>query len=162
MIICGIDPGLSGALAFFDPATGNLDVLDMPTLLAGVRGKRILDEDAVARAVDIRSSALTHAFVELVGTRPGEGAVGAFSFGQGYGLLRGVLAAHFVPRTYVRPAVWKKALSVPAQKDGARARASELLPRYAGCWTRVKDDGRAEAAMIAVYGARVLLKGDAK
>jgi hypothetical protein len=33
-----------------------------------------------------------------------------------------------------------------------------MLPTYGGLWVRVKDDGRAEAAMIAVYGARVLLQ----
>ena len=161
-VILGIDPGLNGALAFFDADTGALTLMDIPTLHAGTGGKRVLDDDSLARAIDERANTTSHAFVELVGSRPGEGAVGAFSFGQGYGVLRGILAANFVPRSYVRPAMWKKAMGVPAQKDGARARASELLPAYAGMWVRVKDDGRAEAAMIALYGARVLLsKGGA-
>ena len=158
-VILGIDPGLNGAMAFFDADTGALTLLDMPTLHAGAGGKRVLDDDSLARTIDGRSGEIRHAFIEQVGSRPGEGAVGAFSFGQGYGVLRGILAAGFVPRSYVRPARWKKAMGVPAQKDGARARASELLPAYAGLWVRVKDDGRAEAAMIALYGARVLLSG---
>jgi hypothetical protein len=33
------------------------------------------------------------AFIELVGARPGEGAVGAFAFGRSRGVVEGVLAA---------------------------------------------------------------------
>ena len=153
MIILGVDPGLSGALAFYDPDTGALEILDMPTLNAGTKGKRIIDEYTLAREIDTRSDYIKHAYVERVGTRPGEGAVGAFSFGMGYGILHGILAANFIPKTLIPPTIWKKALRVPAEKDGARARASELLPAHAGKWVRVKDDGRAEASLIALWGA---------
>ena len=54
------------------------------------------------------------------------------------------------------PQRWKKALSLGQGKDAARARASQLLPAHAHYWQRVKDDGRAEAALIAVYGQRTL------
>jgi crossover junction endodeoxyribonuclease RuvC len=156
MIILGIDPGLSGALAFYDTVRGDLEILDMPTLRVGTGSKRVVDEDILAREIDCRSSFIHHAFLEQVGTRPGEGAVGAFSFGMGFGILKGVLAANLIPRTLVRPQEWKKALRVPAEKDGARARASQLLPAHAGKWVRVKDDGRAEAAMICLWGASKL------
>jgi crossover junction endodeoxyribonuclease RuvC len=156
LIILGVDPGLSGALAFYDTVRGDLEILDMPTLKAGTGSKRIVDEDTLAREIDCRAAFVTHAFIELVGTRPGEGAVGAFSFGLGFGLLRGILAANFVPRTLVRPAEWKKAMRVPAEKDGARARASQLFPRHSGKWVRVKDDGRAEASCIALFGSQRL------
>jgi hypothetical protein len=52
--------------------------------------------------------------------------------------------------------VWKKALGVPADKDGARARASQLMPENAWLWPLVKHDGRAEAALIAYWGIRTL------
>jgi hypothetical protein len=45
---------------------------------------------------------------------------------------------------------------VPAAKDGARARASQLLPGAADQWPLVKHDGRAEAALIALWGIRSL------
>jgi crossover junction endodeoxyribonuclease RuvC len=156
VIVCGVDPGLSGALAFYDVENGDLEVLDMPTLKAGTGGKRIVDIDALATAISSRADYVSHAFIEQVGTRPGEGAVGAFSFGEGFGALKGVVVANLIPRTFVRPNVWKKALGVPAEKDGARSRASQLLPRHAHYWARVKDDGRAESALIALYGARQL------
>ena len=156
MILMGADPGLSGALAFLDTDSGDLEILDMPTLKAGTGGKRIIDLATLAREIDARSDYVRHAFVEAVSTRPGEGAVGAFSFGQGFGALCGIIVANFIPRTFVRPAVWKKALGVPAAKDAARDRASQLLPQHAAQWARVKDDGRAEAALIAYYGSKKL------
>ena len=159
MIILGIDPGLSGALAFFDTERGDLEILDMPTLKAGTKGKNIVDIDTLAREIDCRASFVTHAFLELVGTRPGEGPVGAFSFGEGYGVIKGILAANFIPRTLIRPAEWKKAMRVPAEKDGARARASQLLPRHAEKWSLVKHDGRAEASVICVFGMQRLQAG---
>lgn len=43
-------------------------------------------------------------------------------------------------------------MQCPAEKDGSRMRASQLLPGFASNWDRKKDDGRAEASMIALYG----------
>jgi crossover junction endodeoxyribonuclease RuvC len=77
-------------------------------------------------------------------------------FFQGYGIVLGIVAALELPMTVVQPVQWKRALSVPAAKDAARARASQLIPGAAGYWTRRKDDGRAEAALIALWGAEHL------
>lgn len=150
MTILAIDPGLSGALAFLKPA-GGLTVIDIPTLQLK---KRVIDEYALARIVDEWAIEVREVWLEQVGVRPGEGAVGAFTFGRGYGLIRGICAANFLTIHDVTPQVWKRALGVPAEKDGARAVASRYFPRYAGEWARVKDDGRAEAALIALYGSR--------
>lgn len=156
-LILGIDPGLSGALAFYCPETGGLDVADMPTLKAGgVKGKTVIDHTELARLIDASAASLLHCYLEKVGVRPGEGASGAFSFGTGYGMLLGILAANFIPTTYATPAVWKKAMQCPGDKDQARARASDVLPRHAAKWPLKKHDGRAEAALLAVYGARQL------
>jgi crossover junction endodeoxyribonuclease RuvC len=78
-----------------------------------------------------------------------------FAFGKGYGIVLGVLAAHGVPVTLVAPAVWKRALGVLKAKDAARARASQLLPQCAGQWPLKKDHGKAEAALLALYGVRM-------
>jgi len=153
-LILGVDPGLSGALALYDVVGKRLSTVhDMPTIKAGTDSKRIVDESALAVWVDVFAKNIMHAFVERVGTRPGESPVAAFSFGCGYGILRGILAANMIPMTFVTPQKWKKALGVPAAKDGARARASQLLPTASPNWSRAKDDGRAEASLIALYGA---------
>ena len=157
MIIAGIDPGLSGALAMMDARTGELRVFDMPTfsLSRGGKSKREIDVIGLANliAADRHPG---HAFIEQVGAMPGQGVSGVFAFGKAYGIIIGVLAARGVPMTFVNPRVWKKALGVPAAKDGARARASQLMPASAGFWPLVKHDGRAEAALIALWGIRTL------
>jgi len=151
-MILGIDPGLSGALAFYDG--GRVRVYDVPTLKAGTGGKRIVDETELARIIDVENGVgfIEHAFLEQVGAMPGQGVTSMFSFGTTYGILRGILAAFYIPRTLVAPRQWKRLMGVPAAKDGARARASQLMPAHAHHWARAKDDGRAEAALIALYG----------
>lgn len=155
MIVVGIDPGLSGAICF-DQDTLGRDMMDVPTFSLSRNGKNKREVDAVALAAGWRFNPVGHAFIEQVGAMPGQGVSSVFAFGKSYGILIGVLAARGVPMTFVNPRVWKKALGVPASKDGARARASQLMPESAHLWTRVKDDGRAEAALIAYWGRRAL------
>jgi hypothetical protein len=62
--------------------------------------------------------------------------------------------------TLVPPRRWKSALQVPASKDAARFRASQLLPQAAHLWPLKKHDGRAEAALLAVFGGRQLRRPD--
>jgi crossover junction endodeoxyribonuclease RuvC len=153
----GIDPGLSGAIASYDPATGDLVVHDIPThtLKRNGKTKREIDLHATARIMDdLASSAGASITVEQVGAMPSQGVSSVFAFGKAYGALLALAASTFVPLHTVTPQVWKKALQVPSAKDGARARASALLPRHAGLWPRAKDDGRAEAALIALYASR--------
>jgi crossover junction endodeoxyribonuclease RuvC len=72
-----------------------------------------------------------------------------FQFGRGVGVIEGVLAGMQIPLTYYTPQQWQKAAAVRGGKDGSRARAAELFPAYASMFTRAKDDGRADAALMA-------------
>lgn len=148
----GIDPGLTGALALYYP-DGSLEIQDMPVY--ELKTKRAVDEYALARILDDWSTRTREVWLEQVGVRPGEGAVGAFTFGRGYGLLRGICCSNFLTIHDVTPSVWKRALKVTGDKDEARQRASALLPRHGRLWPLKKHDGRAEAALIALYGAQV-------
>lgn len=153
----GIDPGLSGAIARYDPATGNLIVHDVPTheLKRNGKTKREVDLHTLARIVDdLTKEPGGSILIEQVSSMPGQGVSSVFSFGKVYGILLGISAATFVPLETVTPAVWKKAMGVTASKDGARAKASSLLPQSSHLWTRVKDADRAEAALLAVYASR--------
>lgn len=154
MRVCGIDPGLSGAVAIYDTATGVVETTAMPVhrLARGGKAKREVDPHGLAGL--LVGNRIGHAIVEQVGAMPGQGTTSMFAFGRSYGIVLGVLAAAGVPMSLVPPARWKKALGVPSAKDGARARASQLLPDAADQWARATDDGRAEAAMLALYGAR--------
>lgn len=163
MNVVGIDPGLTGAIALYNPDTHVVQVEDVPTftLKRGKSAKRHVDLMGVARIIDWMCAGLEAPLVviEQVGSRPGEAPAYAFDFGRTTGILLGVTAAHFLRIEQVPPATWKKALRVPAAKDGSRARASQLFPRFGHLWTRVKDDGRAEAAMIALYGHQFIGDG---
>lgn len=149
--IIGVDPGKQGAIALYRPDTGALTVFDVPVFTGK---KTVVDHYGLARLVEKMAQTQATVWLELVGTRPGEGAVGAFDFGRTYGLLLGVCAAHYLPISFVTPATWKAALKVRGDKEVSRQRAAELFPRHGGLWPLKKHDGRAEAALIALYGAR--------
>ena len=153
-VILGIDIGACGAIAMLGLAGELLDVVDMPVLNDGPSGRRAVNPPLLAEIV-FKSHA-SKAYVELVGARPGEGAVGAFAFGRSRGVVEGVLGACAVPAAHIAPASWKRAVGLPAgrqgAKDAARSEAIKRWPAKAALFARVKDDGRAEAALIAVAG----------
>jgi len=154
-MIVGIDPGLSGALFFIDPARPSTgEAVDLPVHLLMRGGKKKREVDVSGLIEILAGRRLEHVFLEQVSAMPGQGVSSVFAFGKTYGVILGVVAAHAIPLTLVAPAVWKRALGVPKAKDGARARASQLLPEAAAQWRLKKHDGRAEAALIALYGAR--------
>ena len=156
--ILGIDPGLNGALAFLR-SDGGLEIFDMPVhrLQRGGNAKREIDRYELARIVDAHGP-ITRAFIELVGAMPGQGVTSTFQFGRSLGIVEGVLSAGFIPTDYAAPRRWRSAMGVRDGKDGSRARASALMPSCAGLWTRAKDDGRAEAMLIALYGQRLMAR----
>lgn len=154
MNLIGIDIGVRGALALISSNGELLAVEDMPVLNDGPKGRPAVNAPLLADLVYRWHAG--HAFVELVGARPKEGAVGAFAFGRSRGVVEGVLGACGVPATHIAPASWKRAVGVPPGKDGAknaaRSEAIRRWPSQAALFARVKDDGRAEAGLIAVAG----------
>jgi crossover junction endodeoxyribonuclease RuvC len=154
MIYIGIDPGLDGAIAFFDLDKGHLSMIDMPTveIIRNGKKKRELNAQLVANVFRCVGGDMT-AVLERVNAMPGQGVSSVFSFGRSSGIVEGVLAGMQIPLTIVTPQAWQKAASVRGGKDGARQRATELFPVYAGLFGRKKDDGRADAACMAWYAA---------
>jgi len=144
-IILGIDVGMSGALAFLGE---DLKIFDMPVHERN-KTKRM---DCYALHEILRDNRADHAYVEQVNAF-GMGASSAYNFGWGCGAIECALSFWGVPFTYVSPQAWKKAMQCPKEKDGARMRASQLMPSHAYQWTLKKHDGRAEAALIALYGS---------
>ena len=163
----GIDPGVAGAIAFYSPQYGGeeyLDVIDMPTFSVK-RGKSLKREVDALGALDVLErfrnamrSGSSLALIELAGCRPGQSVSAVHSNGRNWGVAYGCLASMRWPIGIVTPQAWKKALECPADKDAARKRASQLLPAFSHLWSRAKDDGRAEAALIALYAARLRRK----
>lgn len=149
-MILGIDPGLSGALAFMD--SHDLLIYDIPTLQIERNGKSKRQIDLQHLLADLKRWPVSHCYLEMLGTRPGQNSSAVAQTGRGYGQIEMGLAACNIPVTYVAPQVWKKALQVPKDKDGARARASQLLPQWAHNWPLKGHHNRAEAALLSLYG----------
>ena len=148
----GIDPGALGAIALLDK--GKLvDVVDMP-FVNKKRGERTVKHvDAVLLALALeRLGPFSFAAVEQVGSRPGEGVSSSFAFGRATGVIEGVLAAARIPIIWGAPQVWKRESKIRGDKSVSRGKAIELWPAHAHLFARAKDDGRAEAALIGLWG----------
>jgi crossover junction endodeoxyribonuclease RuvC len=148
MRILGVDPGAYGALALLVDGVF-VAVHDMPIvrIRRGKTDKAEIEGFALARLV--RELAPTIGVVELVGGMTGQSASAAFNFGRSAGAPEYILQALGVRTERVSPVRWKKALNVKPGKDDSRFTAMKLWPSSAGLFARKKDDGRAEAALIA-------------
>lgn len=147
--ILGIDPGIRGALGLIDTLDWSLAIVDMGNE-PGIAGRNSVSATLTARS--IRAAAPDYTFIESVHSSPQQGVASAFAFGRGLGILEGAAAAASILEK-PRPQEWKAATKTPKDKNQARARAIQLFPNHAQLFARVKDDGRAEAALIALYGA---------
>jgi crossover junction endodeoxyribonuclease RuvC len=152
VIILAVDPGFTGALAFYNVATKYLEIIDMPVVSVTTTTRKSRSEINVGvLAHMIRDRAPTVAVVEQVAARPGQGVVSMFRFGQTHGIILGVLGALNVPVNHVLPNTWRKALRVPQGKEGGLLRASEVFPHHSAVFSRKKDTGRADAALMAKF-----------
>jgi Holliday junction resolvasome RuvABC endonuclease subunit len=147
---CGIDPGLSGAVAFIRPDAAHpanrLAVFDAPLVggeFDGVAFAKLLAE----RLPD--TIAIEHAF-----SRPGQGVASTFKFGKTFGQALGVIQALGVPYELVSPSVWKKHFKITpsSPKDASRLVCKRLYPR--ADIPLKKHHGRADAILIAHYAWR--------
>lgn len=151
-VYIGIDPGLGGAVAFVKGDAAS--VYDTPHVGGGVRPEYLVggmrDLFAMADADDCR------AVIEAVHAMPRQGVVSTFRFGRGLGLWEGLLAGLGIPYEMVTPQRWRKDLGIPngADKAASRVRAQQLFPGLADQLARVKDDGRAEALLLAEWRRR--------
>lgn len=148
-MFAGIDPGIGGAVGIVFDDGGFAAVHDMPTLPT-TTGRRQVDFASLAAI--LRDCGPSFVLVERVGPRPNEGAVGAFAFGHTFGGILGTLAALCLSHDVIQPATWKRHAGIPpgADKRASIATAARLLPEAVPHLTRVKDDGRAEALLLAL------------
>lgn len=148
-LVIGIDPGQTGAIALVGDH-GVLAVEDMPVVDKWVN-PALLHNIVYGMTVNLR---IDLAVVEKVRSMPGGGVAGMFKFGAAWGMV--VQAVAHLPIEQPTPAMWKRALGLSKSKDASRALAIDLWPADADRFARVKDDGRAEACLLAAYGLRLL------
>lgn len=162
--ILGVDPGLGGAFGLYCVGQpGASFVMDMP-VKEGKLASAITAQLVNSTTQNCRGWLV--AAIENVHSRPRQ--AGAFNFGLSTGIVHGVLAANGIPFVLVAPQVWKVKMGLQrspdepasATKDRARALASKLFPNLADQFKRKKDDGRAEALLLAVYYHHTLTGGN--
>ena len=171
-ITIAVDPGNTGAIAFLRGAD-LLQVHDMPTRIASTKRRRnkagvMVDVHKLAVCADSFRTILSdahrawsptkttpHVVIERQGSRPGEGAYGAFRNGEGFGTMCGVVVGVGWVLTVVSPATWKKALDLGTDKGASLAMARTQWPEHAETFKRLKDHDRAEASLIGLWIDRV-------
>tara|TARA_R110000796_G_scaffold168721_1_gene285657 strand:- start:1121 stop:1597 length:477 start_codon:yes stop_codon:yes gene_type:complete len=158
MVIYGIDPGFSGAIAIYETGLswGKMRVYDMP-IMKSAKGKTILNLSEILNILQPEDPHHNLAVIEQVGAMPNQGVSSTFRFGQGFGQLQMAIAAQKLPVQYVTPQKWKSHFGLSRDKGVSRSVAMQRFPEIADQFKRVKDDGRAEAALIALYGKEKLI-----
>jgi hypothetical protein len=141
--ILGVDPGITGGIAFLYPS-GEIFADDIPTAGGGV------DVDTLVRRV--REMQPAFAIIERANAMPKQGVSSTFKYGVAYGALRTVVALCNIPYRLVTPGKWKAHFHLDADKEKSRALAIQFWPGC-GYFALKKHHGRAEAALIARYGA---------
>jgi hypothetical protein len=142
-LILGIDPGCTGgAVALLDLDEITVQTFDISKDVGAL-------QEVIFDLPPVRLCALEQLHA---GPQMGRKAVAAM-FEQ-YGAIKAILSVRGIPTFSTRPSEWKKGLSVPADKDAARKRASEFFPLNSDQWKLKKHDGRAEAALIAWFGRK--------
>ena len=119
----GIDNGISGAIAFYKPATNNLIALPMP-IIRTKQAKGMKSEYDIPQIISLlkQYSDVKVVILEKAQPFPGQGAVSMFSIGKGFGILQGILATLMLPYQIVHPKTWqKKIFEGIAHKDTKQA-----------------------------------------
>ncbi|HVI65239.1 MAG TPA: crossover junction endodeoxyribonuclease RuvC [Bradyrhizobium sp.] len=151
----GVDPGISGGLAVVEitdgTAPGVVECIDIPVIGANAKERA----DVIAIRAWISKHNVQHAFIERAQAMPHQGASSGFKYGRAVGATEAAIALSGIPVTIIEPAVWKRAFCLPGKnKEAARQRALELFPAAHSLIARKRDHGRAEASLIALYGAK--------
>lgn len=154
----GIDPGKAGALVCLDKDGKVKWAERMPE-----------DNKEIARRINYtfnmrQPRPVVHVILEKAQAMPKNGAVSMFNYGQGFGIIQGILIALDVPHTLVPPARWAKVMHVGTTAQDPKKRSLEavrrLCPGIAAPLTpRSKNphEGLVDAYLIAEWGRRYLL-----
>lgn len=145
--VIGIDPGVTGAIALVTTGGQLVNVFDMPAFK--INGKSKIDVHQLGSILRDANYDQARAVIELVGAMPGQGVTSMFTFGFAAGAVHGAIGALGIPLDTVTPGKWKAHFRLGKDKDEARQLATRKWPH--GPFSRKKDAGRAEAALIALY-----------
>lgn len=146
MLVAAVDPGVSGAVAFINTDTKEINVFDLPLLSIGKR--KTINPYAFGGTLNVHQPDVL--IIENVATRPGQGISSSGNFMYGAGVLFGVAGGLDIPAEFVAPASWKRRLGlIGKSKEASRSLAIRLFPAASSHLKRKKDADRAEAILMA-------------
>tara|TARA_B100001063_G_C16674538_1_gene508309 strand:+ start:414 stop:911 length:498 start_codon:yes stop_codon:yes gene_type:complete len=151
-VIVGIDPGVSGAICILRNGKVTM-TCDMPIMVDGTKSKRQVNAAELANIlINEKIGEQDKIILESVSAMPGQGVTGMFSFGQSFGVIKGVCAALKLPLHLVRPVKWKKHFNLlNSEKDASRTKVIEMYPYISSQVSKKKDSNKADAILIAKY-----------
>mgnify|MGYP003110907314 CR=1 FL=1 len=140
-VFLGLDPGKSGSCAL-QTATGE-------TLWFR------FDQGTPSEFYDWLHNYASHikcGLIERVSSSPQMGVVSAFSFGESYGIVQGILIGAGVSFEFIAPAKWQRPMGCMSKgdKNVTKRRAQELFPEY----RKEIVHANADAILIAEYCKR--------
>ena len=164
MLIIGIDPGISGAICFFEDGQVK-EIIDMPVMAEGKKNKRQINgpqtyNEILKRINKFQKKDIT-VVIEQVSAMPGQGVTSMFNFGQSFGVLKGICSAMQLSMFFIRPAKWKKYFGlIKTEKDASRTKVIEIFPYISSELSRKKDSNKADAVLIASFFYNTYKKAD--
>ena len=155
MFIIGIDPGISGAICFFENGK-IIEIIDMPIMNDGKKNKKQVNGAQIYNEIHEQIKNIPkheiNVVLEQVSAMPGQGVTSMFNFGQSFGVIKGICAAMRLPLHFVRPAKWKKYFNLlNSEKQASRTRAIEIFPEISHKLSKKKDINKADAILIASF-----------
>jgi len=150
-MILGIDPGVTGAMCGYTLHVGPTFLMDIPIIQDGRKTKQL---DVWAFLVWLRDLDPKRVILERQNPMPRDGCVQAFRTGLLFGQIRAAVEAMAIPLSLVSPVVWKRYHSLlSSEKEQSRLVAIAKFPKWEQELSRKKDHNRADAMLIADWGA---------
>ena len=164
MLIIGIDPGISGAICFFEDGQIK-EIIGMPVMAYGKKNKRQVNGPQVYNEISSRINKFSKkditVVIEQVSAMPGQGVTSMFNFGQSFGVLKGICSAMQLSMFFIRPVKWKKYFGlIKTEKDASRTKVIEIFPYISSELSRKKDSNKADAVLIASFFYNTYKKAD--
>ncbi len=153
----GIDPGLSGSIAYIEESEVVTHI--MPTISLGK--KRVLDNLAIREIFSGFDPAKTYAVLEEQHSFPKQGVVSTCSICYSFGILKQCLVDFEIPHEVIPAKDWQREFNISGRKGNTKAQALQIcqnlfpnLNLLATERSKKPHEGIVDAMLIAEFARR--------
>lgn len=148
--VLGIDPGKTGAIALVEDK--KVVWVEKCPVIKPKKGKPMYDERSMAMLI-AKAGAIDRIVLEKVHAMPGQGVVSMFTFGEGFGIWKGICAVTPVSYILVAPQTWKKKMLADIEGDCQKTKSILAVHRmFPEISLKKSQHGHADAIMLAAWG----------